>query len=100
MYVQVAPFDAKSVEMFRLMSDKAGRTAHFYPLSMATAAVCPPPEAVTCLLSHSSYLLTNLLKLPPHYLITTSLLTTQRTFLATTYYVPTMYLPCTAYHVP
>ena len=44
--VQVAPFDAKSVEMFRLMSDKAGRTAHFYPLSMVTAAVCPPPVAV------------------------------------------------------
>lgn len=43
---QVAPFDAKSVEMFRLLSDKAGRTAHFYPLSMLTFPVCPPPVAV------------------------------------------------------
>lgn len=43
---QVAPFDAKSVEMFRLMSGKAGRTCHFYPLSMFTAAVCPPPVSV------------------------------------------------------
>jgi glycerol-3-phosphate O-acyltransferase len=43
---EVAPFDAKSVEMFRLMADKAGRPTHFYPLSMLTYAVCPPPEAV------------------------------------------------------
>ena len=43
---RVAPFDAKSVEMFRLMSEKAGRKSHFYPLSMVTADVCPPPVAV------------------------------------------------------
>jgi len=43
---EVAPFDAKSIEMFRLMSDKAGRPAHFYPLSMFTYAVCPPPLQV------------------------------------------------------
>ena len=36
---RVAPFDAKSVEMFRLMSEKAGRKSHFYPLSMVTADV-------------------------------------------------------------
>jgi len=42
----VAPFDAKSVEMFRLMADKAGRTTHFYPLSMLTYPICPPPEQV------------------------------------------------------
>lgn len=43
---QVAPFDPKSVEMFRLMADKAGRTTHFYPLSMLTYPICPPPEQV------------------------------------------------------
>ena len=43
---EVAPFDSKSIEMFRLMADKAGRTTHFYPLSMLTYRVCPPPEAV------------------------------------------------------
>lgn len=43
---QVAPFDAKSVEMFRLLSDKAGRQSHMYPLSMMTFPVCPPPVAV------------------------------------------------------
>jgi len=42
----VAPFDSKSIEMFRLMADKAGRTTHFYPLSMLTYNVCPPPDAV------------------------------------------------------
>jgi len=44
---QVAPFDPKSVEMFRLMAGKAReRTTHFYPLSMLTWPVCPPPQAV------------------------------------------------------
>merc|ERR1712113_1174546 len=43
---QVAPFDSKSIEMFRLMSDKAQRTTHFYPLSMFTYPICPPPTQV------------------------------------------------------
>jgi len=43
---EVAKFDSKSIEMFRLMADKAGRTTHFYPLSMLTYNVCPPPEQV------------------------------------------------------
>ena len=42
----VAPFDSKSVEMFRLMADKAGKTTHFYPLSMLTHPICPPPRQV------------------------------------------------------
>jgi len=42
----VADFDPKSVEMFRLMADKADRRTHFYPLSMLTYPVCPPPQAV------------------------------------------------------
>jgi glycerol-3-phosphate O-acyltransferase len=43
---QVAEFDSKSIEMFRLMADKAGRTTHFYPLSMLTYPICPPPTQV------------------------------------------------------
>ena len=42
----VAPFDSKSIEMFRLMAAKSGRTTHFVPLSMLTYNVCPPPDAV------------------------------------------------------
>ena len=43
---EVAPFDSKSIEMFRLMADKANRPTHFYPLSMFTYPICPPPVAV------------------------------------------------------
>mmetsp|Transcript_4816 Transcript_4816/g.15237 ORF Transcript_4816/g.15237 Transcript_4816/m.15237 type:complete len:415 (+) Transcript_4816:33-1277(+) len=43
---QVAPFDSKSVEMFRLMAAKADKVTHFYPLSMFTYRICPPPQAV------------------------------------------------------
>ena len=42
----VAPFDAKSVEMFRVMSGKSTKPTHFYPLSMFTYPICPPPVAV------------------------------------------------------
>jgi len=38
----VSPFDPKSVEMFRVIAEKAtekgGRKTHFYPLSMLTYA--------------------------------------------------------------
>ena len=43
---EVAPFDSKSIEMFRLMADKSGNPTHFYPLSMLTYPICPPPIAV------------------------------------------------------
>lgn len=43
---KVADFDPKSVEMFRLMADKAGRKTHFFPLSMHTNIIAPPPDAV------------------------------------------------------
>lgn len=44
--VEVAPFDAQSVEMFHLMSRKAKRVTNFYPLSLKTYDVLPPPETV------------------------------------------------------
>uniref|UniRef100_A0A7S4F5M3 Phospholipid/glycerol acyltransferase domain-containing protein n=1 Tax=Chrysotila carterae TaxID=13221 RepID=A0A7S4F5M3_CHRCT len=43
---QVSPFDSKSIEMFRLMAGKAKRVTHFYPLSMFTYPICPPPQQV------------------------------------------------------
>lgn len=43
---QVAPFDPKSVEMFRLMADKAKKKTHFYPLSMLTSTISPAPDKV------------------------------------------------------
>jgi len=43
---KVANFDPKSVEMFRLMANKGGTKTHFYPLSMLTYTIAPPPDAV------------------------------------------------------
>jgi len=43
---KVANFDPKSVEMFRLMADKGGKKTHFYPLSMLTYTIAPPPDSV------------------------------------------------------
>ncbi|KAJ1458886.1 hypothetical protein M885DRAFT_512780 [Pelagophyceae sp. CCMP2097] len=43
-----APFDAKSVDMFRLMSSKAKTTkTHFYPVAMMTHRLFPPPKKLT-----------------------------------------------------
>jgi glycerol-3-phosphate O-acyltransferase len=42
--VEVAPFDPQSIEMFRLIAEKSGRPAHFYPLSLSTYTLLPPPN--------------------------------------------------------
>lgn len=44
--VDVAHFDAQSVEMFWLMSQQAERPTHFYPLALATYELLPPPNSV------------------------------------------------------
>ena len=44
--VEVAPFDAQSIEMFRLMAQRATRPTHFYPMALATYDIMPPPEKV------------------------------------------------------
>lgn len=44
--VEVAPFDPQSVEMFYLMAQKSRKPTHFYPLSLATYDLLPPPETV------------------------------------------------------
>ncbi|MBM3207616.1 MAG: glycerol-3-phosphate acyltransferase [Chlamydiae bacterium] len=44
--VEVAPFDPQSIEMFYLMTKKAKQPTHFYPLSLATFDLLPPPKTI------------------------------------------------------
>lgn len=44
--IDVAHFDPQSIEMFGLMAQKSGRKTHFYPLSLATYHLLPPPDDV------------------------------------------------------
>ncbi len=44
--VQVAEFDAQSLEMFRLMAKQSHKPCHFYPLALATFDILPPPPVV------------------------------------------------------
>jgi glycerol-3-phosphate O-acyltransferase len=44
--VQVAPFDPQSIEMFYLMARKAGHPTHFYPLTLKTYELLPPPQTI------------------------------------------------------
>lgn len=44
--VPLAPFDQKTVDMFRLMGNKSKVKTHFYALSMVSYDICPPPDFV------------------------------------------------------
>lgn len=44
--IQVAEFDADSIEMFRLMSQRAGKPVHFHTLTLATHDLQPPPDTI------------------------------------------------------
>lgn len=44
--VEVAPFDPDSIEMFYLMAKKSKQPTHFYPLSLSTYELFPPPETI------------------------------------------------------
>lgn len=44
--VDVAQFDPGSIELFYLMAKKAETPTHFYPMSLVTYDVLPPPETV------------------------------------------------------
>lgn len=39
-----APFDPQSIEMFALIAKRSGQTTHFYPLSLNTYNLLPPPN--------------------------------------------------------
>jgi len=45
-HFQVAPFDPQSIEMLRLIARRANASTHFYPLSLLTHAVLPPPTEI------------------------------------------------------
>ncbi len=44
--VEAAPFDPQSIEMLYLMAKKADRPTHFFPLSLSTYNILPPPNSV------------------------------------------------------
>ena len=44
--VEVAPFDPQSIEMFYLMARKAKTKTHFYPLTLSTHELMPPPDTI------------------------------------------------------
>ncbi len=53
--VEVAPFDANSIEMFYLMAQQADKPTHFYPLALATYDLLPPPTSVEKELGEKRY---------------------------------------------
>src|SRR3989344_4798016 len=53
--VEVAPFDPASVEMFYLMAKKAKTPTHFYPFSLDTYDVMPPPDTIQKELGEARY---------------------------------------------
>lgn len=44
--VEIAPFDPSSIEMFYLMARLAKTPTHFYPLTLDTYDLLPPPETI------------------------------------------------------
>ena len=44
--IPLAPFDHKTIDMFRLLSLKSKVPTHFYPLAMSTYNILPPPDYV------------------------------------------------------
>jgi glycerol-3-phosphate O-acyltransferase len=42
----IAPFDSKTIDMFRLMGNKSKKPTHYYPFAMVTYEVCPPPDFI------------------------------------------------------
>lgn len=42
----IAPFDPASIEMFRLMAEKSGVMTRFYPMTLNTHDLLPPPDKV------------------------------------------------------
>lgn len=44
--VVVAPFDPQSIEMFRLMAKQSSKPVYFYPLSLVTFDILPPPPSI------------------------------------------------------
>lgn len=44
--VEVADYDPQSIEMFYLMANRAGHPTYFYPLTLKTHELLPPPQTI------------------------------------------------------
>ena len=44
--VPIAPFDSKTIDMFRLMGNKSKVPTHYYTMAMVSYDLCPPPDTV------------------------------------------------------
>lgn len=44
--IEVEPFNSQSIEMFLLMAKCSKTVTHFYPFSLATYSVLPPPDSL------------------------------------------------------
>jgi len=44
--VPLAPFDSKTIDMFRLMGNKSKVPTHYYTFAMVSYDLCPPPDHV------------------------------------------------------
>lgn len=51
--VEVAPFDPQSIEMLNLMARKSKRPTHFYPFTLSTYNLMPPPDTIQIELGES-----------------------------------------------
>ncbi len=51
--VQIAPFDPSSIELFYLMTQRASQPTSFYPMTLATYDLLPPPDTVQLELGES-----------------------------------------------
>jgi glycerol-3-phosphate O-acyltransferase len=45
-HVPIAPFDSKTIDMFRLMGNKSKVPTHYYTFAMVSYDLCPPPDTV------------------------------------------------------
>lgn len=44
--IPIAPFDSKTLDIFRLYANKSGVKTHYYTLAMVSYNLCPPPDFV------------------------------------------------------
>ncbi|GKY92916.1 hypothetical protein MPSEU_000260600 [Mayamaea pseudoterrestris] len=44
--IPIAPFDGKTLDIFRLYANKSGVKTHYYTLAMVSYTLCPPPDFV------------------------------------------------------
>jgi len=51
--IEVAPFDAQSIEMFWLTANHSAQPSHFYPLALSTFDLLPPPDGIKVELGES-----------------------------------------------